>query len=605
MADAQTSTGDDGVDVPGRRVRGGGLDSEEAARKRAEREQAKKAQALADREELIERQRAVTGELLDAIGAESLLVVDDEAFSAFDYLTAVATAPNDIENIGDEELDPRTENAAWSQSVQEAWEQRKEDERASLLQEARQLLRTETRFDLSPLHWLQEIFPSGRIRIITPQTWEAEGEQLTADEPPPLVLFDQDLGGYSRTGIDLLREYRGGRKTEVGLQRPAGILSAIVSEQGELLSGTPGELEKVPGGSLMMISKAHLSEDKLGEAVQLLRLTGNLPHLESARDHVLNGLVEDMQQAAEATRGLPPRVLEDLVYRSSYVEGAWEGGTLARVAGLLLTEATRDRELGDNQLAEVVTKARRLARSVDDAAPESPTEAGRLHRIENYAPQEWINQLRLPIANGDLFRLDGADEPRFFVLVAQPCDLVLRPAGKRDVDDARLLPIVQRKHDGKVLEHPLPAVPPEPLPDACVAMLKQGFHVSMDALDLCWFNEGGQAVIEDVETIDKDQLLTEGMTLRRAFLRHEARRLVDHLDVLSKRSERELGFAMEQQAQGTVPLSYDTATPMRLAYPLTRIGRLSPHQAEALLVRYAAAQARAAFDHRLDQFTDR
>ncbi len=229
----------------------------------------------------------------------------------------------------------------------------------------------------------------------------------------------------------------------------------------------PPDTHRVPSGSLMLISKRHLGNGEYKKAVALFRLTANLPHLHSARDTVLGGLSEDMASAIEAVRQLRPRVLDDLVYRSSRVEGAWEGETLARIAGLYLMRATRQRETGVD-LKPIINKARRLSRRVEpiEEIEDSSQAAAELHQIENFAPAKWINGLKLPLANGDIFEVKqdnaGTIESKHFVMVCQPCDLVVRGDGVREAREARLLPIVRKKPVERLLEQPLPSSPQTP-----------------------------------------------------------------------------------------------------------------------------------------------
>ena len=120
---------------------------------------------------------------------------------------------------------------------------------------------------------------------------------------------------------------------------------------------------------------------------------------------------------------------------SSRVEGAWEGETLARIAGLYLLRATRQREIGIN-LKPIIDKARRLSCRVEpvEEIEDFSQAAAELHQIENFAPAEWINGLKVPMANGDIFEIqsDSPEETaaKHFVMVCQPCDLAVRSDGR-------------------------------------------------------------------------------------------------------------------------------------------------------------------------------
>jgi CheY-like chemotaxis protein len=550
-----------------------------------------------------------TAEILDAVGAKRIVVVDDEAESIERYLEAYAAEPAELPRLAQEEFDVHRDNAAWRSSAVEVWEALTGEERRAILAHSREILdRINPTHVPTPLEALEMIFPEETFLLITPQEWEATQLALAVGEsPPPILLFDQQLGSFGKTGLELLEAYRAARTES---DPPAGILSNEVNDSGILTSLKPPDNERVPSGSLMLISKRHLSDGDYNKAVALFRLTANLPHLHDARDTVLCGLREDMASAIDAVRQLPPRVLDDLVYRSSRVEGAWEGETLARIAGLYLIRATRQREIGVD-LKPIIDKARRLSCRVEpiEEIEDSSLAAAELHQIENFALAEWINGLKLPLASGDIFEV-GQDnacttETKHFVMVCQPCDLVVRGDGVREAREARLLPIVAKKKPvERLLEQPLPSSPPDPLPKEATVRLKKGFNVELAVLDLCSLNEDGTAAIADVDQPSNDMMLTEGMSLLREKLVVDAKSALDEIDKLKRRSLTFMRFGVTAQSSDDISLDYDPDQERRWRYPVRRIARLAPRHAEALLVRYSAAQARAAFDHALTKYSE-
>lgn len=566
---------------------------------------------IAKREEAFAKLREQTEGLLDAIGAPSLIVVDDKASSPETYLMAFIADRDGMDDLGqeDDEIDADTEPDLWADKVRVAWDALSPDERRDQIRRSRAVLaRTTPGRTLAHLEALEEIFPSGRVKIIEPQEWDEQSAALTSCAMPPLVLFDQELGPFRASGLDLLQEYRNRPRAVGALDPPAGILSNQVNNDGELTTIDANDESKVPVGSLMIVSKAFLSTGRYPEAVALLRLTANLPHLTKMRDHVLEGLRSDINDAIATVEHLRPRVLEDLVYRSSEVEGAWEGETMARIANLYVLRATRDRETSDPELAAVIAKARKLSRWVEDNDAGSTHEGLHLHQLENFSDGQWVNRLQLPLANGDIFRVrrerNGETIVGYMVMVGQPCDMVVRSDGAREAQEVAVLELNPKTNRPKalMLEEPLPDAPPDPLPRYAGVNLKKEFTISLDVLDLCWMNTEGVATIPDVNEESSDLMLTEGLTIRRTRIRDHARRVLEHLGRLEQQPElRDL--LVEQQTSGQAALVYDPAVPNTWSYDIQRVARLSPRQADALLVRYSAAQARAAFDHELTRFS--
>jgi hypothetical protein len=111
-------------------------------------------------------------------------------------------------------------------------------------------------------------------------------------------------------------------------------------------------------------------------------------------------------------------------------------------------------------------------------------------------------------------------------------------------------------------------------------------------------------MIADVDQPDSDMMLTEGMSLLREKLVVHAKCALDEIGKLKRRSQTFMRFGVAAQSSGDISLYYDPDQERCWRYPVTRIARLAPRQAEALLVRYSAAQARAAFDHALTKYSE-
>jgi len=571
---------------------GGKPSAEEIARRQAQARLEKREQRLAEL-------REQSAELLAAIRTDRLIVVDDKAFPVEVYLEACTVAGSDkLENIDPEEPDPDEPRETRERRIAKRWAELPPAKREELSERARELL-TEANPERTPGHLelLTAMFPPGAVRLVEPEVWQREANELTAGDSRPLVLFDQLLADYEQTGLQLLQSYRDSNSGH--RDPPAGIISNEVDADGRLRDAPPSGPTEVPAGALMMISKEHLHEDRLHEALELLRLTANLPYLTEARDRVSSGLIDDIARAAEQLEDMPPRVLEDLVYRSSAIEGAWEGETFARVIGCHVTRSTRGREVTDTELKAVIRRARLLSKHAPVKDERSLTYAQELQQTENYIAGDWVNAMQLPLENGDIFELSGGDQPAYYVLLAQPCDLVLRANGEREAQEAALLPIESQANPKQtLLTEPLPIKPPEPLPVSAEVRLKKGQIVSLETLDLCWFSDAGTTVIEDVDASDDKQMLTEGMNERRRFLTERARLALAELNAAEDATPLH-GLLVERLSSGPARVQHDRGAPQRWAFPLCRVARLSRAQAEALLVRYSAAQARAAFDHDL------
>jgi hypothetical protein len=571
---------------------GGKPPPEEIERRQTEARVAKREKMLAELQEQSAR-------LLAAIHTGRMVVVDDKAFPVDVYLQGLEIAEGgELEDIDHAEADADEPREARQRRIAARWNELPPGKREELIKRAREILsKANPGRTLDQLELLAAMFPPGAVQLVEPEVWRDKVDELTAGEAPPLVLFDQYLEDYEQTGLELLEAYRDAAPGD--RDPPAGIISNEVDRDGQLKGAPEGGPSEVPAGRLMMISKEHLQEDRLHEALALLRLTANLPDLSKAREHVVEGLTTDVAAAAGELARMPPRILEDLVYRSSAIEGAWEGETLARVIRLLVTESTRTREAGDTELKSVISRARLLSEHAAAKDDRSLAFAERLQRTENYVSGAWVNALQLPVENGDIFECGDGVEAAYYVLIAQPCDLVLRGNGVREAQECALLPIVLHANPKQtLLTEPLPTKPPAPLPEPAEVRLKKGLIVSLEMLDLCWFGDAGTTVIQDVEAVTDEPMLTPGMNERRRLLTERARLALAELNAAEDGTPLHR-LLVERLSSGPGRLQHDRSAPQQWAFPLRRVARLARPQAEALLVRYSAAQARAAFDHDL------
>jgi hypothetical protein len=110
-----------------------------------------------------------------------------------------------------------------------------------------------------------------------------------------------------------------------------------------------------------------------------------------------------------------------------------------------------------------------------------------------------VNSALSPLANGDVFQLDDSEDEtrkqsRRFVLLGQPCDLMLRPNGTRGLSEAMLVTLKQDQGGGQREKVPL-------LPFLLDGMRwKLDFsdiaHVRLAVLDLACFRHDGRVRLD-------------------------------------------------------------------------------------------------------------
>src|SRR5207344_1763470 len=72
------------------------------------------------------------------------------------------------------------------------------------------------------------------------------------------------------------------------------------------------------------------------------------------------------------------------------------------------------------------------------------------------------------------------------------------------------------------------------LPEHAEVSLKIGLIVSLEVLDLCWFTDAGATVIQNVDAVDEEPMLTPGMNQRRDWLMERVRVALAELNAVER-----------------------------------------------------------------------
>ena len=259
-------------------------------------------------------------------------------------------------------------------------------------------------------------------------------EKLLAEVSPAetLFVFDEDFrhdGGSEKEG----------RRLAAGLidkliNRPTylALLTHTATVEGNDEDGRQADIvREYPQLSdrLVVIAKRRLAQPQEGFAWRfklalLSQMFGGL------REQLRASIVSAQKAANDQLEALDVEDFERIVFHSSHIEGAWAPETLARVFGIhfgkqLLHDFRKSEKI--HVLAEQAAEVSLVSTSgVSDG---TRFRAAQLQRIEMYDDDESINPLHLALDLGDIFKtLDGK---RYFVVLAQPCDLTVRSHGLR------------------------------------------------------------------------------------------------------------------------------------------------------------------------------
>ena len=547
--------------------------------------------------------------LLAALGIDKTIVVDDQAVPGPEnMLAAYADTPEKTplgKDVAWEELD----EAAWRQQARTLFEALDNDEKRKVNRRALARLKM-TRVGHSDLDLLCQLLGVQQTTLLLPEEWEAKHAELTAVEGAPdslLVLFDRNLGtGRANAGVTLLATYL----TQNEGARAALLTDTIepdqeISRVDEITRDTPEIRERT-----LLASKKNLTVTGALEFLNVMRLTANVPTLIEVRDRFLKAMADHHASAEQQFAKLQPRVLEDIVFRSSYTEGAWEFDTLLRLITLFQEQAMREAlGAGTGPIPALLAKTRTLIEHGYPDYPPSVAEARRIMATERWIFSAYINPLGLPLANGDVFTVDK----KHYILMCQPCDLALRSDGRRKAaSTVTLLELKQRETMAPELSnerryHDLPRGFEHEPQDGYAMIFSPWFDIDVTALDLCTFRADGRASIDltaDEETLPAP--LTDGVCARRKRVRELLR---DQLALAAAcasldggQGPRAMSELLRADRAGLLPPVLAQTDANRLTYGARRVGRLAPSFADAALTALASERAREAHEHELDRF---
>ena len=288
--------------------------------------------------------------------------------------------------------------------------------------------------------------------------------------------------------------------------------------------------------------------------------------------------------------------LDHIVFQVSAEEGLWEPDMLFRLHALF--HRLESRRLA-HEGGELETIARRL-RSVSHIPTSTkftpPSTAWEIQKSELFEAAEYLNENHLPLELGDIFQKTGSTSKKRYILLAQPCDLMVRSDGKRQPEVAHV-PVAEVVSTPDQSPY---AVEMECFGNSrnerwCVK-LKQVHQVSAWLLDLCVFNNGGSAtmIVGDEAPVG----IRPAWQARYSILAKLVERRLKRLDLLSPVQEKfKSGPTCDLLNEGLFKgMVVDQNGRRGVEYNCCRVGRLSRARAFGLLTAYTGFLSRPAYD---------
>ena len=573
-------------------------------------------------------------QLLTSIDVSRIVVVDDEYGEvAVEDLLGLCSVlhPDDAAALPKlSDIDFFADREIWADMVRRRWMTLNDEEQRHVLVQARTAqVGTSSQpdgdenvdskaEDVRAAKSLADIFdelPGCQYITLSLQQWKKQQRKLLTDGQAEntVFLFDRDFSnedGSENEGIALVREVQA---KNVG---HCGLLSHTFNIEGEHDAWRQIAAEHdLNRDTLIIIAKERLRRKSSGyyQFLDILRLVGLSERYANFKSVAWSIFEQSVEDAADFVRDLSVFDFDRVIFGSSRREGVWEPDTLFRVFGILVRRQARKQLYRDEKLFSEVTETRRISANsaaLADALGETKAsrEALRIQRFESYESVGDLNEFHVPIDLGDIF--ENISTRRRYILLAQPCDLMVRENGKRSYDNkcARTGALVEFVFDGEnqsVYEGKkekeswgeLPFYHAQTGGSAFVDFAR--VHQALLAvLDLCALDAKGNAVV-DVDSSCPDLLIRPwrerhkqlGKLFRASLGRYEQLKMKNVKEELKLLALPRLSATLSLQA---VP---DDRT---LKYNFRRVTRLRQPWSGALLSTFAQYQARAAFEHPFD-----
>ncbi len=291
------------------------------------------------------------------------------------------------------------------------------------------------REDLTAVKAFRELLPANfEIELLSLTEWRREEVRLIteAGQRPTLFVFDDDFRheGFSE---------KEGRRLMVALAErhpealhPFALLTHKASDEAGEEAVRSEIIAEYPDlqDSIVVIAKRNLTRDQSRFSVRLkLAVLGR--HFKRLKARLKEALRDAQDRASKEIEELDIESFERIIFRSSALEGAWAPETIMRLYAVFQEKEASRRICCDDEIHEIVGTIDPICKvPVPPTSSATKERAVGLQMVGIYDDAAHVNSAFSPITLGDIFE-STASMSRKFVLLAQPCDLIVRSNGYR------------------------------------------------------------------------------------------------------------------------------------------------------------------------------
>lgn len=443
---------------------------------------------------------------LEFLNIKKVVYIDDAFAESFSFIDVIGTIDylkeaKDI-NIKEKitylsEIDFDVPKDVWELEVKEIWETYNPGQKKRLINLLNKIdnpSQSEQPQDIFVGANLEKILPTEIQFIpISPSQWLHQRVTLLSSANQNnkiLCFFDQELKydeyyESKREGIELLKETLSLNNENI----VCTLITHLTTIESEIdYWKTLSEQHSLRLCDFLTLSKRRVdSHIDLASGIRLILLNHKSETLKNYAVEITNKANE---YASKELGNINVYDFYHMVLKSSEDEGIWEAQTLFRIHSIF-------QELESQRLA-LETETRReinenitLLRGLIGKERNSTNTSWEIRRKELFY-DESLNALNLPLQNGDIFKFQLSGKS--YILLAQPCDLMIRKKGDRKLRIGVLAEIVNEKpRENETSCIPIPYFDFE---TGCGAFVnfKNTISIDLDILDLCLYNENGESI---------------------------------------------------------------------------------------------------------------
>ncbi|MBM7793051.1 hypothetical protein [Paenarthrobacter ilicis] len=561
---------------------------------------------------------AAIAQLLEQLGIQTIIIVDDDFDGADDdsrlaeALANITSLREQLHELGRDHdeydlLDIDGEllaNEELREQLQAIWSRLSKEEKFTLRAE----LETDgpDRHSISALRSVLHLLPTTVThKPLTVAEWLETSEELLGDgSSGMLIFFDRNLTNAAlghKGGDDMVRK--------LYARNLQGVFSGIFTQDATdeaMEIGISEELTNEIGKAVPVLGKwrANSPESFIAGLQVFLHITS----LQAVKTHVVTALQSAFDDA-KAYLGDVGFYTILASAASAHDEGVLEVDGLLRMTRNHFRKQT-ERYLRVGSPSEALGRIRKATtKPISSQIPLTPSAAS--HVIDEcFDSQEYLAECNVPTDVGDIYEVSGrGNETTYYILLAQPCDLMVRTSGKRANSPdsftlARLVPEDSTTGDSERLISIGTMLSGDNR--SWAVNLAKRIYLPPQVLDSCVFDAEGRGILRSKNSYNGDYSALpigwQSMPNKIDSWRSEKVRDVrvlrkllppkkdfkDRDKIVCALNERALGSSF---TDGTISVDIDENTSV-ITTGIRRISRLVESRSKALLLQYSHYQAR-------------